>query len=247
MFKLYSYLIVNICMIIWFFTIAIYKTSNTIHISNDHYKKYISLLIISNIFISILLYGNNLKILIFLIIIILGFLELSKYFKTLNASNKSFLYTYIVCYTFISFFFAVFSLLEQQLIILTYLIVFCFDGFSQITGMLYGRKMILRRISPNKTVEGTIGGILFTNFLWLIIFSVSEDNHSLLSILAMINAICFLAFLGDAFASIFKRKCNIKDFNNLIPGHGGILDRFDSFMFSGGIIGLYKIITLITT
>lgn len=118
--------------------------------------------------------------------------------------------------------------------LLVYLFVFIFDGFSQITGQLFGKHKLSPKISPNKTIEGTCGGfisVLLTSF-----FIGSElSNNDLISIILIPLVIGLLALLGDLLASYFKRLCNVKDYSNLIPAHGGILDRFDSFIFSGAM------------
>ena len=111
-----------------------------------------------------------------------------------------------------------------------YLIVCAFDGFSQVAGQLLGRRQLAPRISPGKTIEGSMGGLLFAAGMAMLLRPVSgwSVQRSLL-------ACCFIvaaALAGDLLASLVKRRSNIKDFGNLLPGHGGILDRFDSFVFA---------------
>ena len=92
-------------------------------------------------------------------------------------------------------------------------------------------------ISPNKTVEGAIGGIV-TNILFSILFTLifvkaagwdATVNYGSLVLLAVVCS--FLGMLGDLSASAIKRQYKIKDFGNLMPGHGGVIDRFDSVLF----------------
>jgi phosphatidate cytidylyltransferase len=114
--------------------------------------------------------------------------------------------------------------------IVVYLIVCAFDGFSQVSGQLLGRHQLAPRISPGKTIEGSLGGLLFAAGMALLLQPISgwSLQRSLL-------ACCFIvvaALAGDLLASLIKRRSNIKDFSNLLPGHGGILDRFDSFLFA---------------
>lgn len=105
------------------------------------------------------------------------------------------------------------------------------DVFQYLVGKTFGKHIITPKISPNKTVEGFLGGILLTtllaNFLGYILFSVS--HVVLFSLLGVLIAI--LGFLGDLFMSYIKRRVNVKDTSNLIPGHGGLLDRMDSLLF----------------
>jgi phosphatidate cytidylyltransferase len=120
----------------------------------------------------------------------------------------------------------------QQLLV--YLFVFLFDGFSQITGQLVGKHKLSPRISPHKTIEGACGG--FISVLLASFFIVAEPfNNNLAAIVLLPLLIGLLALSGDLLASYFKRLCHVKDYSKLIPAHGGVLDRFDSFIFSGAV------------
>jgi len=114
-----------------------------------------------------------------------------------------------------------------------YLLVVTFDGFSQLSGQLFGRRKLISKISPNKTLNGSIAGFILGTITSL--FIVEYMDISIINGLLSATLICLSAFIGDLLASLYKRKCGIKDYSNLIPGHGGILDRFDSFIFSGSI------------
>ena len=115
--------------------------------------------------------------------------------------------------------------------------IILFDSFSFFIGKFFGKNLIFKTISPNKTFEGYLGGILLTNlsyqFYSLIvygfIFNIIETF--------LLNLIIFSAAMGDLIESLFKRKNNLKDSSNFLPGHGGFFDRFDSFLFS--IIALF--------
>ena len=98
--------------------------------------------------------------------------------------------------------------------------------------MLCGRRKILSSISPNKTVEGSICGLVSIVLMSFFLYSPSVLN------LIYVLCVAILAFIGDMLASIYKRKIGIKDFNNLLPNHGGILDRFDSYIMVGAFIYL---------
>ncbi|MGL4597227.1 MAG: phosphatidate cytidylyltransferase [Bacteroidia bacterium] len=119
--------------------------------------------------------------------------------------------------------------MEQMLV---YLVVVIFDGFSQICGQLFGRLKLARRLSPGKTLEGAVGGFLVT----LLVMYLVAGNFSDLGLVALL---CVAALVGDLLASGFKRVCGVKDFGDSIPGHGGFLDRFDSFI---GAVGLSVLI-----
>jgi len=131
------------------------------------------------------------------------------------------------------------------------LLCFSFDSSSYFFGSWLGKKKIAPKISPNKTIKGVIYGSIFTLLIMitycLVLFLTSTDNkwkflfypnlnlgnknlfYFLEMFFLIILAINF-AFLGDLFFSFIKRKFKIKDFSNLIKGHGGILDRIDSIL-----------------
>ncbi len=118
----------------------------------------------------------------------------------------------------------------SEMAIFVFLIVCSFDGFSQVTGQLLGKHPLAAAISPSKTIEGSLGGLLFA-------IGMAFALRPLIGTTAFptLLAACFIvvaALTGDLLASLIKRKSGIKDFSNLLPGHGGILDRFDSFLFA---------------
>jgi phosphatidate cytidylyltransferase len=97
--------------------------------------------------------------------------------------------------------------------------------------LLIGKTKLFERISPKKTWEGTIGGVLFTLLVGYIIGAfVNRGDELFWVISAIIIAPC--AIYGDLLESLFKRSLNIKDSGNILPGHGGILDRFDAALFA---------------
>jgi len=114
-----------------------------------------------------------------------------------------------------------------------YLLVFTFDGFAQITGQLFGKRLLVPQISPGKTVEGMIGGFSFALFTALLMIPYLDRSAGELLAISLIVAAA--AFAGDLLASLYKRMNHLKDFGSLLPGHGGILDRFDSFITAGAV------------
>ena len=109
-------------------------------------------------------------------------------------------------------------------------IVIIFDIFSYISGKLFGRNKLIE-VSTNKTIEGLIGGII-TTLILCIILSYNLNMVINFSLIIFICLIILTAFIGDIIESIFKRINNLKNSSELIPGHGGLFDRFDSFLFS---------------
>lgn len=113
---------------------------------------------------------------------------------------------------------------DQTPLVYLFFGVVIFDGFSQLIGQIVGGMKILPRISPKKTVSGLVGGILVVQATFWFLFEISP--------LKSFPLLCVSPFIGDLLTSLAKRKAGVKDFNNLIPGHGGLLDRFDSFLFT---------------
>ncbi len=125
----------------------------------------------------------------------------------------------------------------QALILYAYTVVFTFDGFAQLTGQLFGRRKILPTISPEKTVAGVVGGYVMGTAIGVFLSRwLSLPGYAAWYLPVLI---CTGAFVGDALASWYKRRCGLKDYSRLIPGHGGILDRFDSFIVAGAIFWLW--------
>ena len=89
----------------------------------------------------------------------------------------------------------------------------------------------MKKISPNKTLEGIIGGLFFSLIFTYLYSSYYDINYDLF-LLFMTIILVISCFLGDIIESYFKRKNNLKNSSNFLPGHGGFLDRFDSFIFS---------------
>lgn len=111
------------------------------------------------------------------------------------------------------------------------------DSFAYFVGMSIGRKIFNRgfnSISPKKSIEGSIGGIVFTIFSLFLLdryFVLVEGGMSLTNIVILGVFISFVAQIGDLGESMFKREFKVKDSGTLLRGHGGILDRFDSMLF----------------
>lgn len=122
--------------------------------------------------------------------------------------------------------------LGKQLVWWIFIITWACDIGAFLAGTMFGKKKITPTISPHKTLEGSIGGLLISVIISVIFAKMFLAEVSVLNalILGIIIGIC--SQLGDISASLIKRCCGIKDFSNIIPGHGGILDRFDSALFS---------------
>lgn len=106
------------------------------------------------------------------------------------------------------------------------------DSAAYFIGKKYGRRLLLPSLSPKKTLEGAIGG-LFGSLLTGCLFSwIVFEKSSFLFMIFLTLTTAFLGQVGDLFESFLKRVFGIKDSGHLLPGHGGFLDRFDSFLFT---------------
>ncbi len=103
------------------------------------------------------------------------------------------------------------------------------DTGAYFVGSFIGKNKLCPEISPKKTVEGAVGGIVSSIIVSLVLVLVFNSTHLSATLLLTIP-LCILGMLGDLFASAIKRSVGLKDYGNLIPGHGGILDRFDSML-----------------
>ncbi|TWT28187.1 phosphatidate cytidylyltransferase [Planomicrobium sp. CPCC 101110] len=120
---------------------------------------------------------------------------------------------------------------KATFLIFAFLIVWATDSGAYFTGRKFGKRKLWPEISPNKTVEGFFGGIIWAIGIALVFdFFIDLDKNVLIIIVVAIVASVF-GQLGDLVESALKRHYNVKDSGKLLPGHGGILDRFDSILF----------------
>ncbi len=119
-----------------------------------------------------------------------------------------------------------------------FIIIWSYDSFAYLTGMLFGKHKLFERHSPKKTWEGTIGGSVFALLAGWILFSV-YGVFDLGTWLGMGALIIVFGTLGDLAESMLKRNFNVKDSGNSLPGHGGLLDRFDAVLMASPVIFVY--------
>lgn len=112
----------------------------------------------------------------------------------------------------------------------TFLLVWATDTFAYLIGRQFGRHLLAPNVSPNKTIEGSIGGLMGSIGMGLLLW-YRFPGVPLVAFLGLAGVVGISAQIGDLFESALKRSAGVKDSGRLIPGHGGILDRFDSFIF----------------
>jgi phosphatidate cytidylyltransferase len=123
---------------------------------------------------------------------------------------------------------------QPVLPMILFILIWTNDVSAYLFGSRIGKHPLARRISPGKTWEGCIGGLILTSVGGWVVFLVTGLYHPLLWILT--GALISLSSIaGDLFESKLKREAEVKDSGNMIPGHGGILDRFDSTFFSAPV------------
>ena len=131
---------------------------------------------------------------------------------------------------------------DPSIILLMFILTWIFDTFAYLVGIQYGKHKIMPSVSPKKSWEGFIGGFVFTllvAYFSTYFFQSVEEIH----LFVICATLPFTATLGDFIESYYKRQAGVKDSGNFIPGHGGMLDRMDSFMIT--IPTIYLIINLI--
>ena len=198
-------------------------------------------LIINTIMLGTIIHELIFQILSFLIIFI-GLYELIKVFYLNKSKQKTLFFIFsLFVYVFVSVGFVSFAFLRKEIIIYTFFLVMVLDASSQLSGQLFGKRKIFRKTSPNKTLGGAIGGIIITFLTSLFIQDLI--GVKLLESMILGFSISIIAILGDFLASFYKRKFQVKDFSNLLPENGGILDRFDSFLLVAAYVSIYAIIT----
>jgi len=191
--------------------------------------KYFSYMIVVSITLAALYYSRYSALSLHIIIALIGATEVWR--ATVNHLKIRLLAGPI--YIFIAICFCLYPIQDNlpiQSLWRIYFYVLVFDGFAQISGQLFKGKKLAPKISPDKSISGVIGGMI----MCIVTHYLIEHNWSTALLWGAVFSL--LALTGDLLASILKRKTGIKDYSNLIPGHGGILDRYDSYMFLAACI-----------
>ena len=228
--------------------LAAYEFTN---MSRNNQKKrwfdYISVLTTIAFATMSVIYFNRILFYIYVFIFIIGLLLLYtilfifiKEFDRADFGNQ----LLTVFYTSLGFIgFAYLRKIDMNLIIYLFLVSMITDVFAYLIGIKFGKHRLAEHISPKKSIEGAIGGLVFgaviaTLFAYYV--HVFDFNFVLILLLSMV--LSCISQIGDLIASKFKREAGIKDYSNILPGHGGILDRFDSSMFAAIFLMLAVII-----
>lgn len=214
------------------------------------FHKVVFLLISCSIVVSLYFeHFNYVLILYFLMVIYLVVDEMFKSVKHFEAIGS-----WMLSIVYISTPFGLLSLMDStkfldlfnaNYAIICLVLVWVSDSFAFFGGKLFGKHKLAESISPKKTWEGSIIGFIFTVVAGMLIWHFFYSNASVLHFLSISIIIAVFAQIGDLFESHLKRSVKVKDSSNLIPGHGGALDRFDSILFA--VPALYIYLYLIST
>lgn len=187
------------------------------------------LLILSNVGNYSILFGLSYKTLSLVFILLLSpTIFLTKYKYTINDAF------YLASITvFIGVVFNLFITLYNESVmhfLYVILIAITTDIFALLGGKLIGKNKF-SKISPNKTIEGCIVGSIVGTIISATFYVTLISNDNIIRIIILSLILCIIGIIGDLFFSLIKRENNVKDFSNIIPGHGGLLDRIDSIIF----------------
>lgn len=124
---------------------------------------------------------------------------------------------------------------EPKILIGVFVLIWSNDSFAYLIGKNFGRRKLFERISPNKTIEGFIGGVVCTLAFSYLVFRVTQIfDYKIWLGIALVTSI--FGTFGDLIQSKLKRQAGVKDSGSIMPGHGGLLDRLDSIIFASTFI-----------
>jgi len=218
-------------------------------------KRIFTSLVLLSVLLTCLFFSKYSWLILIIMTSVISFFEFNNLVNKIWKKKEFFKYFInIICLFYLLFFiYSANEIYERGLIPIIFILLICI--FSDIGGYTVG-KIIggkkLTKISPNKTISGTIGSFTFSLIpiiIFLIIYELTKNNDfKIYSYVTLIISCLLLSFIcqsGDLFISYFKRKAKVKDTGSVLPGHGGILDRIDGIVFAvPGALIIDKIIIL---
>tara|TARA_B100000700_G_scaffold304826_1_gene377920 strand:+ start:129 stop:647 length:519 start_codon:yes stop_codon:yes gene_type:complete len=159
------------------------------------------------------------------------------------SKKKIFIYLYLFTCIFTIFLFVLSISSIENInfkVVEAILIIWIFDTFCYLGGKTFNGKKLMPQISKGKTFNGLYSGIIATIVITVLYYFYFHND--LYMVFLFVIPIIILSFLGDLIVSVLKRSVNIKDTGNIMPGHGGIIDRMDSFVFVFFFFGIYLLI-----
>ncbi len=213
--------------------------------AHRNYNQFLKRLLSALIFVPLIVYPILTKgyVLFFVYNFILTLICIEIANMSMLSSKKKYLFIYeCLCIVAINLFTISIVSIDylSKIVIEIIFLIWVFDTFSYFGGKLFGGKKLIPKISEGKTYSGLFSGLFASIFLSQIyIYFNYQINIELLFYTILI---IIFSFIGDLIASLFKRSVNIKDTGLIIPGHGGIIDRMDSFILVFFFFGLYLLI-----
>jgi len=205
------------------------------------------------IYVAIMWIGTSYSLLSFSILFFtIGIFSLYEMYKLRKGKSKLIAFLYVIIPFFLIHLFVMTDhdfadkKFNPSIILLMFVLTWTFDTFAYIMGVKFGKTKIFPSISPKKSWEGFLGGLLFcviAGFISQYYFKSHFENISYLKVIIISFVLPFTATLGDFIESYYKRQAGVKDSGSFIPGHGGILDRMDAFMITIPVI--YTLINFI--
>lgn len=175
-------------------------------------------------------------IVMFLLLIYLNFVAVFSHGAvTASDASHAFATLFYIIASFISIVVLRYMNYGNIIYLMVFLVAWVSDGAAYFVGTFLGRHKLAPHISPKKTVEGSVGGVVFA-IIGCIVFGIIvsvihpelKPNYLTLALIGALLSV--IAQLGDLWASLIKREYGVKDYSNILPGHGGIFDRFDSVL-----------------
>lgn len=230
-------------------TIEFYNILNKKELSNNtKYGPFVNVVVYSLLtlsFLHLIEYKFLFLIIPFMLILVVQELFIKDDIPYQNISSTLFAVLYITlpfaALNYLSFNELIYSKIslstDWSLLLGFFIILWTSDSMAYVVGRLIGKNKLFPRVSPGKTWEGFVGGIAFALLAGYLFALVTES--SVLHWLVMAVIISIFGTLGDLSESLLKRSAGVKDSGTLLPGHGGVLDRFDGILFSAPLVLAY--------
>ena len=201
----------------------------------------VSVLIFVPIVILPIIFSNYVSLVVYLLFASIILIEIND--MKIKKKNSVGLNFYLIV-AVISFFLFIFLLITGDLakykLLGAIVIIWLFDTFSYLGGKIIGGKKLMPKISPGKTISGLVTGTILTFFFIELFLYTFQKNYN--SAISFTFIIVTLSFVGDTVVSLLKRSVLIKDTGSIMPGHGGLLDRFDSFISVFFVLGIANLL-----
>lgn len=199
-----------------------------------------SVLFLSSLFVLAIFFmdeiGYSVWLIVFLSIVFLLLAEIitsSHKVKIIDISTVLFLSGYVAVGFYSLYSIRIMDILWVLFLLLT---IWVTDSLAYFGGMKFGRKKLSVNISPNKSIEGSVIGSLSTLIVAIIFYKFTNLFDNLLVAIAITLLVSVVGQMGDLIESAYKREYGVKDSSNLLPGHGGVFDRFDSIILSAPML-----------